>query len=127
MSEYIDVYRIEKNGIGPFRSFPSEWDKRLKGCISCNHPTPWFDSGFDRDWLDTVEWEGKYKFGSPSRESLRQWIRKPQVLSELGFKVSLYKAKKKYTHSSEIQTMFIKRHAKKIKEWNVEEFCTGNI
>jgi hypothetical protein len=115
--EYIDVYRIEKNGRGPY-------NKSAGYSMYWNLPSP--DKDADLPLMkDEDVW--KYRFGSPSAESLIEWIKDAFKLSELGYKVSLYKAKKKYTHSSEIQTMFIKRHAKKVKEWSVEEFCKGNI
>lgn len=123
--EYVDVYRIEKRGRGPFRYYSSEWDDRLSGAINCEHPTPYYDSGFDRKWVDETDFSS-YRFGAPTPESLKEWIKKPDKLSDMGFKVALYKAKKKYVHSSEIQSMFIKRHAKKLKEWDIVDFMKEN-
>lgn len=40
--------------------------------------------------------------------------------------MTLYKVNKNYVTFSEIQSMFIKRHAKKVKEWTVEEFMREN-
>ena len=67
-----------------------------------------------------------YRFGAPNVESLKEWIKKPDKLSELGFKVALYKVKKDYVHSSEVQSMFIKRHSKKVMEWGVDDFMMEN-
>lgn len=120
MSEYIDVFRVEKRGRGPF-GFCSWSAPEL---MNNNLATPDFDAGLPEMDDTTIE---KYRFGCPNKEVMIEWIKYPRSLSNLGYKVSLYKAKKKYTHSSEIQTMFIKRHAKKVKEWSVEEFCAGNI
>ena len=126
MSEqYVNVYRIEKRGRGPFRYYSSEWDNRLSGAVNCEHPTPYYDSGFDRKWVDETDLSS-YRFGAPNVESLKEWIKKPDKLSELGFKVALYKVKKDYVHSSEIQSMFIKRHSKKVMEWGVDDFMMEN-
>ena len=126
MSEqYVNVYRIEKGGRGPFQYYSSQHDCRIDGAVNCEHPTPYHDSGIDRDWLNKQDIE-KYRFGAPCPKSLKQWIRKPEVLQQLGFKVSLYKVKKDYVHSSEIQSMFIKRHAKKVGEWRVQDFMKEN-
>lgn len=124
--EHVDVYRVEKRGRGPFQYYSTEDDDRLDGSINCEHPTPYYDRGIDRNWLDKQKIED-YRFGAPTMEALKLWIRRPVVLDNLGFKVSLYKAKKKYVHSSKIQSMFIKRHAKKVKEWTVEEFMKESI
>ena len=121
--EYVDVYRIEKRGRGPFRYYSSEVDPRLVSSINCEHPTPCYDEGIDRNWLDKVNIKD-YRFGAPTAEALKEWVKYPASLDRLGFKVVHYQAKKKYTHSSEIQSMFIKRHAKKVREWTVEEFCS---
>lgn len=117
MSEYVDVYRVEKRGRGPFTN-------DVGHCMSNKHPTPTYDAGLPELTFDEIL---PFRFGCPSPDVIKDWITKPAELNKRGYKVSLYKAKKKYTHSSEIQTMFIKRHAKKIKEWSVEEFCAGNI
>ena len=65
----------------------------------------------------------RFRFGAPCIKSMKNWIEDSHGLTKRGYKVSLYKANKKYVHSSEIQSMFIKRHAKKVGEWTVEEFC----
>ena len=115
--EHVDVYRVEKRGRGPFGycswSAPELMNNKL--------PTPEFDGGLPK--LEDIEML-KYRFGAPSAETMIEWIKYPSGLSRLGYKVSLYKAKKKYVYASTIQSMFIKRHAKKIKEWTVEEFCS---
>ena len=123
--EYVNVYRIEKRGRGPFQYYSSEVDPRLDCSINCEHPTPYYDGGIDRNWLDKVNIKD-YRFGAPCPSSLKGWIKKPEVLQQLGFKVALYKVKKDYAHSSEIQSMFIKRHAKKVMEWGVETFFKEN-
>ena len=119
--EYVNVYRIEKRGHGPFQYYSSQHDCRIDGAVNCEHPTPYHDSGIDRNWLDKVNIKD-YRFGTPCPKSLKEWIKKPEVLQELGFKVALYKVKKDYVHSSEIQSMFIKLHSKKVLEWDVQEF-----
>lgn len=119
--EHVDVYRIEKRGRGPFQYYSSEVDPRLYSSINCEHPTPYYDGGIDRNWLDKVNIKD-YRFGAPCPNSLKEWIKKPEVLQQLGFKVSLYKVKKNHVKSSSIQSMFIKRHAKKVLEWDVETF-----
>lgn len=114
--EHVDVYRVEKRGRGPYCY--SSWG--AGGLMSDHLPTPQADSGIPLlDDLDII----KYRFGAPTPETLKEWIKCPSGLSRLEYKVSLYKAKKKYVYASTIQTMFIKRHAKKVKEWTVEEFC----
>lgn len=112
--EHVDVYRVEKRGIGPYR------DESTGNCMYSKHPTPQHDAGLPKMYDAEIH---PYRFGCPTSEVMKEWIRDPSELTKKGYKVSLYKAKKKYVHSSEIQSMFIKRHAKKIKEWTVEEFC----
>lgn len=125
MSEqYVNVYRIEKGGQGPFR-YPTSFQGVLDDALNIEHPTPHHDVGIDRKWFDRQNIKD-YRFGSPCPNSLKEWIRKPEVLQYLGFKVSLYKVKKNCVHSSEIQSMFIKRHAKKVLEWDVETFYKEN-
>ena len=127
MSEqYVNVYRIEKIGRGPFQYYSSGVDPRLDSSINCELPTPYYDGGIDRNWIEKVNIKD-YRFGAPCPNSLKEWIRKPEVLQYLGFKVSLYKVKKNCVHSSEIQSMFIKRHAKKVMEWSVQEFCKEGL
>lgn len=122
MSEqYVNVYRIEKGGQGPFR-YPTSFQKELDDALNIEHPTPHHDVGINRKWLDRQNIKD-YRFGSPCPSSLKGWIKKPEVLQQLGFKVALYKVKKDYVHSSEIQSMFIKRHSKKVMEWDLEKFC----
>lgn len=116
--EFVDVYRVEKRGVGPFR------DDISSGCMCSNHPTPQYDAGLP-DLSDTEI--HPYRFGCPSPDSMKEWITKPIELTNRGYKVSLYRAKKKYVHSSEIQSMFIKRHAKKVGEWSVVDFCNQEI
>ena len=126
MSEqYVNVYRIEKMGLGPFQYYSAGVDPRLYSSINREHPTPYYDGGIDRNWLDKVNIKD-YRFGAPCPNSLKEWIRKPEVLQHLGFKVALYKVKKGYVHSSEIQSMFIKRHSKRVMEWDVETFYKEN-
>ncbi len=119
MSEYVDVYRIEKNGRGPFTE-----SANAAHLMSSSHPTPNHDAELP---IFTTEGIHPFRFGCPTKKAMIEWIMNPSELEDRNFKISLYKAKKKYTHSSEIQTMFIKRHAKKVREWSVEEFCAGNI
>ena len=113
--EYVDVYRVEKRGHGPFRNDGAAL------CMCSKHPTPQYDAG-----LPEMEYEEilPYRFGCPTSEAMKEWITKPAELAKRGYKVSLYKAKKKYVVSSEIQSTFIKRHAKKIKEWSVVDFVS---
>ena len=113
---YVDVYRVEKRGRGPF----GEGGWNASSCMDSSLPTPQYDSGLPE--LDFSEIT-RYRFGAQTSQSLKQWIFDPSGLTKRGYKVSLYKAKKKYVHSSEIQSMFIKRHAKKVMEWDVEKFC----
>lgn len=115
---YVDVYRVEKRGAGPYR------EDGPSSCMSSKHPTPQYDAGLPKMYDDEIN---PYRFGCPTPEVMKDWIMKPMELTKRGYKVSLYKAKKKYVHSSEIQSMFIKRHAKKVKEWTVEEFMKENI
>lgn len=119
-SEFVDVYRIEKRGRGPYND--TSWGA---GAFMANGlPCPINDWGLPED---VVDWEiRKYRFGAPTPEALKEWIAYPASLGRLGYKVSHYRAKKKYTHSSEIQSMFIKRHAKKVNEWDVATFCKDN-
>ena len=124
--EYVDVYRIEKGGRRPFRYYDSDADWRLENALELNHPTPTFDKGIDRGWMENSFDMSKHRFGCPTPQSLKSWVKKPVVLDKLGFKVVHYQAKKKYTHSSEIQSMFIKRHAKKVMEWSVQDFMKEN-
>lgn len=44
---YVDVYRVEKRGRGPFRYYDSDADWRLENALELNHPTPTFDKGID--------------------------------------------------------------------------------
>ena len=122
--EYVSVYRIEKRGRGPFQYYPTADDCRLEYSINCDLPTPEFDKGIDRDVLRKI-WIEDYRFGAPTGNALKEWVKKPDVLHRLGFKVSLYKADKASTISSEIQSMFLKRKAKKVKEWEIVEFMKG--
>ena len=124
--EYVDVYRIEKRGRGPFRYYDSDENWRLENALELNHPTPTFDKGIDRGWMENSFDKSKHRFGCPTPQSLKSWVKKPVALDKLGFRVVHYQAKKKYTHSSEIQSMFIKRHAKKVMEWSVEDFMKEN-
>lgn len=124
--EYVSVYRIEKRGRGPFQYYPTEDDCRLEDSINCDLPTPEFDGGIDRDVLRKI-WVEDYRFGAPTKKALKEWVKKPDVLHRLGFKVSLYKADKASTISSDIQSMFLKRKAKKVKEWEIVEFMKGDI
>lgn len=110
--QYVNVYRVEKRGRGPFKNYADAMSRYL--------PCPRGDSGL---MIWNPEEIAKYRFGAPSAESLKEWIKLPHKLHSAGFKVSLYKVKKNYVHSSEIQSMFIKRHAKKVLEWDVETFC----
>ena len=89
--------------------------------MSDNLPTPEYDAGLTKLSYNEIQ---KYRFGTPTAEALKEWVKYPASLDRLGFKVVHCQAKKKYTHSSEIQSMFIKRHAKKVREWTVEEFCS---
>lgn len=114
--EHVDVYRVEKRGRGPFADDPQFMDSSL--------PTPDCDAGLPSMTEDEIE---RFRFGAPCIKSMRNWIEDSSGLTKRGYKVSLYKAKKKYVHSSEIQSMFIKRHAKKVKEWTVEEFMKESI
>lgn len=118
MSEqYVNVYRVEKRGRGPFGDHSWAADD----CMNNKLPTPSHDAGLPEE---VRGWDiANYRFGTPSIESMKEWITKPNELTKRGYKVSLYKAKKGYVHSSEIQSMFIKRHAKKVMEWDVEKFC----
>ena len=126
MSEqYVNVYRIEKRGRGPFHYYSSGADPRLDCSINCELPTPYYDGGIGRNWIEKVNIKD-YRFGAPCPNSLKKWIRRPEVLQQLGFKVTLYKVKKNYVHSSEIQSMFIKRHSKRVMEWDVETFYKEN-
>ena len=110
--EYVNVYRVEKRGRGPFRDY---------GGLMSNHlPDPWMDAGLPEMTYTELS---KYRFGAPNETVLKEWIKLPHTLAKAGFKVSLYKVKKNYVHSSEIQSIFIKRHAKKVLEWDVETFC----
>ena len=124
--EYVDVYRIEKRGRGPFRYYDSDEGWRLESALELNHPTPTFDKGIDRGWMENSFDMSKHRFGCPTPQSLKSWVKKPVVLDKLGFRVVHYYAKKKYTHSSEIQIMFIKRHSKRVMEWDVETFMKEN-
>ena len=125
MSEqYVNVYRIEKGGQGPFR-YPTSFQGVLDDALNIEHPTPHHDVGIDRKWFDRQNIKD-YRFGSPCLSSLKGWIKKPEVLQQLGFKVTLYKVKKDYVHSSEIQSMFIKRHSKRVMEWDVDDFMREN-
>lgn len=112
--QYVNVYRIEKNGIGPYASGFEDY-------MSKDMPTPYYDAGLPRSLVESEL--DKFHFGTPSKHSVKCWIRHSHKLAKAGFKVSLYKVKKNYVHSSEIQSMFIKRHAKKVLEWDVETFC----
>lgn len=123
MSEqYVNVYRIEKRGRGPFQYYSSGVDSKLDSSINCELPTPYYDGGIDRNWIEKVNIKD-YRFGAPCPNSLKEWIKKPEVLQQLGFKVSLYKVKKNHVKSSSIQSMFVKLHSKKVMEWDVEKFC----
>lgn len=122
--EYVSVYRIEKRGRGPFQYYSTEYDSGLEGSINWDLPTPEFDKGIDRNVLRKV-WIKDYRFGAPTGNALKEWVKKPDVLHRLGFKVSLYKADKASTISSDIQSMFLKRKAKKVKEWEIVEFMKG--
>lgn len=116
--EHVDVYRVEKRGRGPF----GDHSLAANDCMNIRLPTPSYDSGFPEE---VRGWDiANYRFGAPTIDSMKDWITKPNELSKRGYKVSLYKAKKKYVYASTIQSMFIKRHAKKVKEWTVEEFCS---
>ena len=111
--EYVNVYRVEKRGRGPFQT-------NSHGEFMCNHlPTPYHDSGLPEMDEDEIE---RFRFGAPTEEALKEWVKRPKMLDKLGYKVSLYKVKEGYVHSSDIQSMFIKRHAKKVMEWGVQEF-----
>lgn len=111
--EYVNVYRVEKRGRGPFQT-------SSHGEFMCNHlPTPYHDSGLPRMDEDEIE---RFRFGAPTEEALKEWVKRPKMLDKLGYKVSLYKVKGGYVHSSDIQSMFIKRHSKKVMEWGVQEF-----
>lgn len=113
--EYVNVYRVEKRGHGPFQT-------SSHGYFMCKHlPTPQCDSGLPKMGYEEIK---PYRFGAPTKEAIRGWVKCPKTLDKLGYKVSLYKVKKGYVHSSDIQSMFIKRHAKKIKEWSVVEFMS---
>lgn len=116
---YVDVYRVEKRGRGPYNN--SGWGA---GDFMTNSlPTPDYDAGLPKLDYESIQ---KYRFGAPTVETMKSWIKYPRILSAVGYKVSLYKAKKKYVYASTIQSMFIKRHAKKVKEWTVEEFMKEN-
>lgn len=117
--EHVDVYRIEKRGRGPYST--SSWG--AEKLMSNRLPTPQYDEGLPGLQDDEIR---KYRFGAPTPEALKEWVKYPASLDRLGFKVVHYQAKEKYTHSSEIQSMFIKRHAKKVKEWGVETFFKEN-
>lgn len=113
--EYVNVYRIEKRGRGPFRT-------SSHGDFMCNDlPTPEHDGGLPEMEYEEIEC---FRFGAPTKEAMTEWVKCPKSLDKLGYRVSLYKVKKGYVHSSEIQSMFIKRHAKKVKEWSVVDFVS---
>ena len=116
MTDFVDVYRVEKKGRGPFRN------DLMAQCMCNALPTPQHDAGLPEMTNEEIH---PYRFGCPTPDIMKSWIRDPEELSRVGYKVSLYKAKKKYVHSSEIQSMFIKRHAKKIKEWGIVDFCNN--
>lgn len=111
--EYVNVYRVEKRGRGPFNT-SSHGD-----FMNTFLPTPQHDGGLPRMEDEEIE---RFRFGAPTEEALKEWVKRPKMLDKLGYKVSLYKVKKGYVHSSDIQSMFIKRHAKKVMEWGVQEF-----
>ena len=116
---YVDVYRVEKRGRGPYST--SSWG--AEALMSNRLPTPQSDEGLPRFQEDEIQ---KYRFGTPTAEALKEWVKYPASLDKLGFKVVHYQAKKKYTHSSEIQSMFIKRHSKRVMEWSVQDFMKEN-
>lgn len=118
--EYINVYRIEKRGRGPFQ------DDRADEFLNYDMPSAYHDGGMPevvRSFNDEDLY--KYRFGCPCPESTKEWVVEPQKLSKLGYKISLYKADKASTISSDIQSMFLKRKAKKVKEWEIVEFMKG--
>lgn len=111
--EHVDVYRIEKRGRGPFTYGAQEF-------MDTGLPNPSNDAGLPEISFNEIL---KYRFGAPTPEAMKEWVEYPDSLDRLGFKVVHYQAKKKYVHSSEIQSMFIKRHSKKVMEWDLEKFC----
>ena len=113
--EYVNVYRVEKRGRGPFNT-------SSHGDFMCSYlPTPQHDRGLPKMEDEEIE---RFRFGAPTKKALKEWVKCPKSLDKLGYNVSLYKVKKRYVHSSDIQSMFIKRHAKKIKEWSVVDFVS---
>ena len=77
--EYVNVYRVEKRGRGPFRDY---------GGLMSNHlPDPWMDAGLPEMTYTELS---KYRFGAPNETVLKEWIKLPHTLGNAGFKVSLY-------------------------------------
>lgn len=116
--EYVDVYRVEHRTTrqGPYSTGITS------GAMTQELPEPAFDEGISHVIVNEDQ-----IFGAPNKQMLMEWIENPQVLHYCDFVVRKYKVPHGKVISSKIQSIFYKWYAEQEDEWNIVDFCTGDI
>ena len=110
------VYRVESKakGIGPFA--------KLWHVMEYNLPEPYYDVGFPRG---NCEPDKTKVFGAPTKSAMREWIVEPRVLRSHSYVVRKYKVPVDKVVSSKIQSIFKKKDAQCVAEYDIVEFMKG--
>lgn len=117
------VYRIEKDGVGPYRN----WDIDLIDMTGednvhndSNHPSPWEDAEISSITMD-------YLCACPSLEKLREWFDGYlEILDENGFNIYRIKVKKRILGKSKRQCFFKKEDIISKKVVNLQQIKIKN-
>ena len=111
------VYRVESKakGIGPYKSVGRAMTSEL--------PEPDKDMAFPI--LDYYRMDREHLFGAPTKSAMKEWIVEPKVLRSHSYVVRKYKVPVDKVVSSRIQSIFKKKDAQCVAEYDIVEFMKG--
>lgn len=122
--EVIEVYRIERNGRGPFTSSHRDQIRIKHDTIDYSMPAPWDDRELNTDFNvkhnkncvndSAIE---PFWFGCVSKKDILQWIKDVELLARYGFKITKYLAKKTLLQLVHARLCSSKRHLRRLKRF----------
>lgn len=120
--KYKMVYRVESRVkcVGPYNSQVGA--NRAWAAMTSELPEPYYDEGFPRGMFPLDE---SNVFGAPTKSAMKEWIVEPRVLRSHKYVVRKFRVPVDKVVSSKIQSIFKKKDAQCVAEYDIVEFMKG--